>query len=97
MMDDDAILHHVYDSLCGWCYAASPMVEAVANAGHPYGEEYGINLLGESLSRFRVVKINRKKRWHYPVSSFRHLGSHLLSTRVRSFLTSPDSVKRQAQ
>jgi putative protein-disulfide isomerase len=29
------ILHYVCDPLCGWCYAASPMVEAVANAGIP--------------------------------------------------------------
>ncbi len=30
-----SILHYVHDPLCGWCYAASPMVEAVANAGIP--------------------------------------------------------------
>lgn len=30
-----SILHYVYDPLCGWCYAATPMVEAVANAGIP--------------------------------------------------------------
>ena len=29
------ILHYIHDPLCGWCYAASPMVEAVANAGIP--------------------------------------------------------------
>ena len=28
-------LHYVHDPLCGWCYAAAPMVEAVANAGIP--------------------------------------------------------------
>lgn len=28
-------LHYIHDPLCGWCYAASPMVEAVANAGIP--------------------------------------------------------------
>lgn len=26
-------LHYVHDPLCGWCYAAAPMVEAVAEAG----------------------------------------------------------------
>lgn len=25
-------LHYVHDPLCGWCYAASPLVEAVADA-----------------------------------------------------------------
>lgn len=30
-----SILHYVHDRLCGWCYAASPMVEAVANTGIP--------------------------------------------------------------
>jgi protein-disulfide isomerase-like protein with CxxC motif len=30
-----SILHCVHDPLCGWCYAASSMVEAVANAGIP--------------------------------------------------------------
>lgn len=28
-------LHYIHDPLCGWCYAASPMIEAVANAGIP--------------------------------------------------------------
>ncbi len=28
-----AILHYVYDPLCGWCYAAEPLVEAAAEAG----------------------------------------------------------------
>lgn len=27
------VLHYVYDPLCGWCYAATPMVDAVAAAG----------------------------------------------------------------
>ena len=26
-------LHYVYDPLCGWCYAVTPMVEAIAQAG----------------------------------------------------------------
>jgi len=38
--DDEAsmtvpTLHYVHDPLCGWCYAVTPMVEAVANAGIP--------------------------------------------------------------
>ena len=28
-------LHYVYDPLCGWCYAAEPMVRAAAEAGVP--------------------------------------------------------------
>ncbi len=28
-------LHYVHDPLCGWCYAVTLMVEAVANAGIP--------------------------------------------------------------
>ena len=28
-----SILHYVYDPLCGWCYAAEPLVEAAAEAG----------------------------------------------------------------
>ena len=31
----DPILHYVYDPLCGWCYAAEPLVEAAAGAGVP--------------------------------------------------------------
>ncbi len=27
------ILHYVYDPLCGWCYAAEPLVRAAAKAG----------------------------------------------------------------
>ncbi|WBV43653.1 DsbA family protein [Pseudoroseomonas cervicalis] len=27
------ILHYIHDPLCGWCYAASPLVEAAAAAG----------------------------------------------------------------
>ena len=27
------ILHYVYDPLCGWCYAAEPMVRAAGEAG----------------------------------------------------------------
>ena len=27
------ILHYLYDPLCGWCYAAEPLVEAAAGAG----------------------------------------------------------------
>ena len=27
------VLHYIYDPLCGWCYAATPMVDAVAAAG----------------------------------------------------------------
>jgi len=26
-------LHYVHDPLCGWCYAVTPMIEAVAQAG----------------------------------------------------------------
>ncbi|WP_419826475.1 DsbA family protein [Sphingomonas sp.] len=29
------VLHYVYDPLCGWCYAVTPMVDAVAAAGIP--------------------------------------------------------------
>ena len=29
------ILHYVYDPLCGWCYAAEPLVEAAADGGIP--------------------------------------------------------------
>ena len=28
-----AMLHYVYDPLCGWCYAAEPLVDAAADAG----------------------------------------------------------------
>lgn len=28
-------LHYIYDPLCGWCYAAMPMVQAVISAGVP--------------------------------------------------------------
>lgn len=28
-------LHYVYDALCGWCYAAEPLVRAAAEAGVP--------------------------------------------------------------
>ncbi|MBA2935751.1 DsbA family protein [Sphingomonas sp. CGMCC 1.13654] len=31
----DAILHYIHDPLCGWCYAAEPLVQAVAAAGFP--------------------------------------------------------------
>ena len=27
------VLHYIYDPLCGWCYAAGPLIEAAANAG----------------------------------------------------------------
>ena len=30
-----SILHYVYDPLCGWCYAAEPLVEAAAASGIP--------------------------------------------------------------
>ena len=26
-------LHYIYDALCGWCYAASPLVKAARDAG----------------------------------------------------------------
>ncbi len=29
------ILHYVHDPLCGWCYAAEPLVQAAASAGVP--------------------------------------------------------------
>ena len=29
------MLHYVHDPLCGWCYAAAPMVDAVRKAGIP--------------------------------------------------------------
>ncbi|WP_375404093.1 DsbA family protein [uncultured Sphingomonas sp.] len=29
------VLHYVYDPLCGWCYAATPIVDAAAVAGIP--------------------------------------------------------------
>src|ERR1700712_3499397 len=28
-----ATLHYVHDPLCGWCYAATPMIDAAAQAG----------------------------------------------------------------
>jgi putative protein-disulfide isomerase len=30
---ESMLLHYVHDPLCGWCYAATPMVEAVESAG----------------------------------------------------------------
>ncbi len=32
---DGIILHYVHDPLCGWCYAAEPLVQAAAAAGIP--------------------------------------------------------------
>ena len=32
-MSGTTTLHYVYDPLCGWCYAAAPMVDAVAATG----------------------------------------------------------------
>ena len=29
------ILHYIYDPLCGWCYAAEPLVKAAAEGGVP--------------------------------------------------------------
>ncbi len=29
------VLHYIYDPLCGWCYAAEPLVQAAASAGIP--------------------------------------------------------------
>ena len=31
----DPVLHYVHDPLCGWCYAAEPLVAAAAGAGIP--------------------------------------------------------------
>ena len=31
----NTILHYVYDPLCGWCYAAEPLVKAAADACVP--------------------------------------------------------------
>ena len=31
----EVVLHYVYDPLCGWCYAAEPLVRAAASAGIP--------------------------------------------------------------
>ena len=31
----EIILHYVHDPLCGWCYAAEPLVQAAASAGIP--------------------------------------------------------------
>jgi putative protein-disulfide isomerase len=43
-------LHYVHDPLCGWCYAVTPMIEAVAQAG------IGIAVTGADCRavRFRV-------------------------------------------
>ena len=30
-----ATLHHIHDPLCGWCYAVTPLAEAVRDAGVP--------------------------------------------------------------
>ncbi|MGH8806624.1 MAG: hypothetical protein ACREX0_01940 [Noviherbaspirillum sp.] len=30
-----AVLHTIYDPLCGWCYAAEPLLEAAAEASLP--------------------------------------------------------------
>ena len=30
-----SLLHYIHDPLCGWCYAATPLVEAVRDAGIP--------------------------------------------------------------
>ena len=29
------VLHYIHDPLCGWCYAAEPLVQAAAAAGIP--------------------------------------------------------------
>ena len=29
------LLHYIHDPLCGWCYAATPMLQAVRDAGIP--------------------------------------------------------------
>ena len=50
------ILHYVYDPLCGWCYAAEPLVEAAAAAGVP------IVLHGGGLWAPAVHATNAKRR-----------------------------------
>ncbi len=42
------ILHYIHDPLCGWCYAAEPLVQAAATAGIPVAL-HGGGLWGEPI------------------------------------------------
>ncbi len=50
------ILHYVYDPLCGWCYAAEPLIQAAAAAGIP------IMLHGGGLWEWPVHAPEAKRR-----------------------------------
>lgn len=32
---NNAVLHYIYDPLCGWCYGAAPLVRAAGYSGRP--------------------------------------------------------------
>lgn len=50
-------LHYIHDPLCGWCYAATPMVDAVNGAG------FKITLHGGGLWD-QVTRLGAGKRQH---------------------------------
>jgi putative protein-disulfide isomerase len=54
-----AVLHYIYDPLCGWCYAAEALTEAVSR--HGLGR-YGISLHAGGL--FARTRLPDAKRHH---------------------------------
>lgn len=42
-----ATLHYVFDPLCGWCYAAAPLIEAA-------GQIDGLNIVMHAGGRRRI-------------------------------------------
>ncbi len=49
------LLHYIHDPLCGWCYAALPLVEAAV------GDGFGIELHGGNLWA-QSTRLSEKKR-----------------------------------
>ena len=69
------VLHYVYDLLCGWCYAATPMVDATAAACIPLSLQGGG--LWAALAREKLACIRQSDARIGALSGQRFGGAYL--------------------
>ncbi len=82
------LLHYVYDPLCGWCYAAVPMVEAVSASG------IAMSLHGGGLWS-SPTKLSAEKGAHIRANDARiatMTGQHFGDAYIKGLLSDPQTV-----
>ncbi len=83
-----SLLHYIHDPLCGWCYAVTPMVEAVRDAGVPIALHGGG--LWEPATRLRPDKSSHIRETDARIATL--TGMTFGSSYLSGLLADPDTL-----